>query len=453
MHNVEYKHKIIVFIFKGLVIFMMDLENNINKPAFSTRIIVAHPYKQHSYQMATALRKTGRLFKYITTVYDQGSPFSKIVKMILRNDYKEKLDKKSCVHLNDGYVKQYCEISGYIFLILARIKIFKNLYRIYGAWMNKRFGIKVAKFAIKSRADAVIMYDTTADSCFYYLKNHAPEVIRILDVSSNASIERLKLYNSIILKDPTSELKEEFSYLWNSSFQRRNIREIQNSNYFFVPSYFSRQSIMAQGIDEDKLFLVHYGVDTGKFKYVKRKYGKIRRLKFVYTGVVSYEKGVNTLLEALSLLPEDQYCINIMGIYNPDSRLYNKYKDSRNINFLGYVSHSELSKIYSDADVFVIASLGEGFTLSGLEAMSCGLPVICSENSGIGDVVENYVNGIIFKTGDVSSLYEKLQWIYYNQNLLPIMSEKAFITSRKYSWDTYYTNVNKTISDILVQNR
>ena len=50
----------------------------------------------------------------------------------------------------------------------------------------------------------------------------------------------------------------------------------------------------------------------------------------------------------------------------------------------------------------------------GIEAMVCGLPIICSENSGVNDLIKDGVNGFVIPCGNSKELKDKMQWFINN---------------------------------------
>ena len=81
-----------------------------------------------------------------------------------------------------------------------------------------------------------------------------------------------------------------------------------------------------------------------------------------------------------------------------------QHKNASNIEYLGYLLPETVANRYKDADVFVFPSLCDGFGLAALEAMASGLPVICSANSGVADLIQDGVNGFVVETGDAGEL-------------------------------------------------
>ncbi|PJN80974.1 hypothetical protein CWE04_06030 [Thomasclavelia cocleata] len=135
------------------------------------KIIVAHPGKQHSYRTASALKKRGFLFKYITTIYDSEKCFSiKILKHLLPYNEKKRITTRRNIDLDDDDVIQFCVISGYIEAFLSRFSKINYIYRFWQQFNADRFGRKVAIYAIKNNVDAIIIYDSNAYKCFEILK-------------------------------------------------------------------------------------------------------------------------------------------------------------------------------------------------------------------------------------------------------------------------------------------
>lgn len=118
----------------------------------SYKIIVAHPGRQHSYRLVSALKKRGMLECYVTTIYDKDSSLlMKMVKKVLSEDNRKRARGRKNADLLDTDVIQYCKIGGMIEAFLARVDKSRNLYRRMQRWDADRFGVKVAKFAVKKK--------------------------------------------------------------------------------------------------------------------------------------------------------------------------------------------------------------------------------------------------------------------------------------------------------------
>jgi glycosyltransferase EpsD len=115
------------------------------------------------------------------------------------------------------------------------------------------------------------------------------------------------------------------------------------------------------------------------------------------------------------------------------------------IKLLGF--QTDLSKIYSAADIFIFPSMREGLPVSLMEAMSCGLPVICSQIRGNTDLIDDN-GGFLFNSDSVKSCFlaikkmmnaDRKSMAQYNRNKVLKFSLNAVIEKMK----LLYIGVNK----------
>jgi glycosyltransferase involved in cell wall biosynthesis len=99
---------------------------------------------------------------------------------------------------------------------------------------------------------------------------------------------------------------------------------------------------------------------------------------------------------------------------------------------LGYVPAEDLPALISGAEVFVYPSLGEGFGLPPLEAMACGVPVICSNAPALPEVVGDAA--ILVPPTDVAALEEAIMHLLSDPDLKAKLRQKGLQRSRQFSW-------------------
>ena len=100
---------------------------------------------------------------------------------------------------------------------------------------------------------------------------------------------------------------------------------------------------------------------------------------------------------------------------------------------IGYVDDSDQAALYSGALFFVYTSQYEGFGLPPLEAMSCGTPVITSNNSSLPEVVGNAA--IMIDYDDDEAHIKAYESYYYNENLRQENSKKGLERAKLFSWE------------------
>ncbi len=94
---------------------------------------------------------------------------------------------------------------------------------------------------------------------------------------------------------------------------------------------------------------------------------------------------------------------------------------------------------YRKADLFILPSTRERASISQLEAMSCSLPVICSNTNGSSCYVENGKNGYLFQDNNRQDLTEKIEKIISDKSKLLKMGQKSYeLVVTKYQFATYY---------------
>jgi glycosyltransferase involved in cell wall biosynthesis len=99
----------------------------------------------------------------------------------------------------------------------------------------------------------------------------------------------------------------------------------------------------------------------------------------------------------------------------------------------GQFNFTELSLRYQ---IFVLPSLSEGFPVTILEAMACGLPVVATRVGGIPDIIEDGANGYLIDTKNQEQIAEVLLKLLQDEELRKGISDKNRETAEKYRWDT-----------------
>ena len=99
---------------------------------------------------------------------------------------------------------------------------------------------------------------------------------------------------------------------------------------------------------------------------------------------------------------------------------------------IGYVDDSDQAALYSGALFFVYTSQYEGFGLPPLEAMSCGTPIITSNNSSLPEVVGQAA--IMIDYDDDEAHIKAYESYYYNENLRQENSKKGLERAKLFSW-------------------
>jgi len=102
------------------------------------------------------------------------------------------------------------------------------------------------------------------------------------------------------------------------------------------------------------------------------------------------------------------------------------------VRFMGPVAAADLPALYSGAQLFVFPSLSEGFGLPPLEAMACGVPVVCSQASSLPEVVGDA--GLLFDPADTIALVAVLQRALDDADLRHDLRQRGLARAAQFTW-------------------
>jgi glycosyltransferase involved in cell wall biosynthesis len=225
------------------------------------------------------------------------------------------------------------------------------------------------------------------------------------------------------------------------------LAEYDTADYLALPSEFARQSFLKKGVAEAKLLKAPYGTDSETFRPVVKQDGTFRVL---YVGAVSLLKGIPVLLEAWREFTRTGAMeLMLVGRVTPAMRKI-LARSGGGVRIAGRVEHRQLYRVYSSGSVFVLPSLVDGWALVVGEAMACGLPVICTANSGACELVRDGVEGFVVPARDAEAIAEKLDYLRRNEDRRRSMAAAARARAVEYSWDRYGELVWKNYSAIVL---
>ena len=123
--------------------------------------------------------------------------------------------------------------------------------------------------------------------------------------------------------------------------------------------------------------------------------------RVVWCGTLCVRKGIHYLLQAFHELDLKNSELILIGAIDEDFKLFlDKYKKT-NIKALGPKPQKTLPRYYSQGSIFVHPSIEEGLSMVQLEAMACGLPLICTTNTGGEDIITDEKDGFVVPIRDV----------------------------------------------------
>jgi len=149
-------------------------------------------------------------------------------------------------------------------------------------------------------------------------------------------------------------------------------------------------------------------------------------------------KGCFQVLESLRLIqdPKAQFHYIVVGRDDPSDFL-NKAKEmglSEVVSVLPGAQGQDLAKLYQGADLFILPTEYESFGLVGMEALACGLPVLCTRVGGLEDYVTDGIDGIFVERNGKSIAAGLEVFLGLTPHQKIAMKLYAAIKSRSYKW-------------------
>jgi glycosyltransferase involved in cell wall biosynthesis len=224
-------------------------------------------------------------------------------------------------------------------------------------------------------------------------------------------------------------------------------RYLSEADHIITVSNFSKSELIAgYQLDPSKISVVNNGV-TKTYKPVQEdEKTRVRDLVsngrpyFLYLGAIHPRKNILTLVRAFeqfksSDTSDHQLVLAGRPSWQSDTLAkaiqQSPYKNT--IHLTGYIAEKQAPGLMASAEALVYPSLYEGFGLPLVEAMACGVPVICSNVSSLPEVAGGAA--LLFDPLDAGQLALQMQHVITDHSLRKEMIQLGFERVRYFSWD------------------
>jgi glycosyltransferase involved in cell wall biosynthesis len=169
------------------------------------------------------------------------------------------------------------------------------------------------------------------------------------------------------------------------------------------------------GVDPARMAIVPVGVDVDLFRPLPGVEPVPGRLITTASADVTM-KGLSYLLEALAKVrtERDDAHLVVIGRRKPGGRsdaVIRRLGLDEHVEFVTGVPDERIIELYAEAQVAVVPSLYEGFSLPAIEAMSCGTPLVATSGGALPEVVgRDGGTALVVPPGDSGALAAKLSW-------------------------------------------
>jgi glycosyltransferase involved in cell wall biosynthesis len=203
------------------------------------------------------------------------------------------------------------------------------------------------------------------------------------------------------------------------------------------------------GISSDKIEVIGLAADDAfrpihdqqLLRATRQKYVAGDRPYILFVGGLSTRRNVPVLLTAFSRLKKELGIPHALLLVGPNrgnvplERLAHELHISDSVfHTVGrFADHQELVLVYNAADVFILPSTSEGFSLTLIEAMRCGIPVITVNRAALGEVAKGY--GLTIEEPTVEAVTDALRRVLTSSELRQTLRANCLKRASEFSWE------------------
>ena len=251
------------------------------------------------------------------------------------------------------------------------------------------------------------------------------------------------LYKNIYfyLRDKT--LKYADKIIAVSEYTKKKVMELMGIKKERIEVIYEAASEIFRPIDNSELFLK-----------VREKY-HLKSDFILYVGALLQHKNIDGLIRVFEQVSLKDVNLVIVGPKVKDNMRYLKsintlmeqLRIKDRVYILGYIPQEDLLALYNMAKIFISLSFYEGFGLPVLEAMSCGKPVIASQNTSMQELVGS--NGILVDPYNIEEIIIAIENLLSDEKLRILLSKKGLQRSGEFSWDKTARETLSLYEDLL----
>jgi starch synthase len=364
------------------------------------KITYTAPNRAHHYPYALGLEKQDSLHAFVSG-FSRLSPRSKFPE------------------IGDKLVRR--DLLQTLYLISLRLKAPEDwsdsLNRASNWYLDR------GSYSYAAESDVFIYYRTTGVRTARRLKSEGKKVMCVMEEVNSHVLECDEImkteYYSLGLDRPNREFID----------VEERLAGYDEADYILCSSSWVKRSFIKRGVDESKLLPNPYGFSKiGKNQTGSSEVRPTGKFRILYVGQLHYRKGLKYLVDAFSRFKHPNKELVIVGPKTAVTGL-EKSRIPENVIFTGELKGEELSHEYETATIFCLPSLEEGLALVLGEALSYGLPIVTTDQTGADDLIVDGEQGWIGPAASSDFLLECFQKLADQPDLLNQMKVSAKLHS------------------------
>lgn len=401
-------------------------------------ILLSHPTgNQNSRNAALAFREGGALQRFVTAAhFGAHGALAKVVPPRFRSELARRDFSDVAPRSEIQSVAPLRELTR----VLALRAGWKSLVRRETGWASVDEVYRAVDRSVARRVaqdtsiSAVYSYEDGALDSFKAAQKRAIRRIYELPIGYWRTHRRLC--------DQEAGLLPDWAHTWHASVDsdakvRRKDEELALATHVIVPSRFVAESLLDYPGTLPPISIIPYGCPPAIAPVARRWYSG-GNLRVLFVGGLSQRKGLSYLLDALAPLG-DAVSLTIIGAGAGKELLGSRHR------LLGNVPHARVIEEMRNHDVFVFPTLFEGYSLAVAEALSQGLPVITTPNSGAADIIVDGSQGWIVPIRDSEAITARLHQCLTAPTQVAAMGRSALELAASWTWAHYRQRLCATV--------
>ncbi len=295
----------------------------------------------------------------------------------------------------------------------------------------------------------------------FFLKKHKPDIFVSVDgfLSILSSCVQLPVIHDLNFEYYPKDLKLKNRLYYRFFFKKfaRKAKRIAT-----VSEYSKNDIVKLYGIDSSKIDVVYLGVDSSfspltgyEIQNTREKWSNGKPY-FFFIGSMYPRKNIKRLIEAFNLFKlhtkSDHKLLLGGAILWGKSEIEDIFANSQykeDIIFTGRLSDRELQFVLGASFTLTYVSIFEGFGLPIIEAMQCGVPVICSNVTSMPEIAGNAA--VLIDPLSIESIADGMEKLYKDDALRSNLIERGYIQHKQFTWnrtaDLFWNSIKKALEE------
>ena len=298
---------------------------------------------------------------------------------------------------------------------------------------HHRSGIKF--FVLKNAYDLVIYPAVSKVFPFTFIKNG----IALVNTVLSASIEKMNFLHKKLLKHGLARVK-----------------------LIIAGTEYIKKDLINLGIPEEKIRVIYNGIDhklffpkpIGDEEAVEVNPFSIKRPYFIYGSRLSDKNKKHLeLIRAFEIFKKNTGLPHRLVLAGEDGDFSKEIHEAvfksefaTDIFLTGFFPHESFATLYTGAEACIFPAVNEGIGLPILEAMACGIPVLCSKSGALKEVGGHAP--LYFDSNKPKEIAAAMQRIIEDQELRIRMVDLGLVQAGKFNWQTTVNELIGVIKEI-----